>query len=198
MKNPFRVYATSLMVLAFGTTAAYNYTQQSDINFYQGHRLFTHGDYRSAESFLRKSLDVSPSRTDALREIGYCYLWTGRHAQAIDSFEKVVREGRPREQDKRALANAYAWSRKYGDAEKLLRELIASTDKAVYKRRLARIYVWTKKYAEAKTLLEEVLKQDPSDVKAKAILGAALLYSGESDQAIEVLEGALKEMKTQK
>lgn len=198
MNKPFRTYVISLAVLALGATAAYNHTQQSDINFYQGHRLFMHGEFRAAESFLQKSLEYSPQRTDALREIGYCYLWTGRHAKAIESFETMIREGKPSEEDKKALANAYAWSLRYKEAEQLLKELVVSTDKPAYKRRLARLYVWMKEYARARVVLEEVVKQDPSDIKAKAILGEALLYSGEPDRAIEVLEAVLKEMKAGK
>lgn len=198
MKNPFKIYVISLAALAFGATAVYHHTQQSDINFYQGHRLFLRGDFRQAEGFLAKSLDHSPGRTDALREAAYCYLWTGRHKEAIESFETIIREGKPNEEDKRSLANAYAWSRRYDDAVKTLKELVFSTDRTVYKRRLARIYVWMKEYGKAKVVLEEVVKDDPSDTKAKVILAEALLRSGAQDRAIAILEGALAEMKAKK
>lgn len=195
MKNPFSLYVTSLAVLAIGTTAVYQHTQKSDINFYQGHRLFAHGEYRAAESFLERSLSYSPSRTDASRDLGYCYLWTGRHDMAIHHFERIIREGRPVEDDKRALANAYAWSKRYKEAESVLRELVLTTDKTGYKRRLAGIYVWTRQYDKAKGILNEVIEKDPSDTKAKVTMARALLYSGEPDKAIPLLEAALSELK---
>ncbi len=195
--NPFRIYVVSLIALAVGTTAVYQHTQKSDINFYQGHRLFARGEYRSAESFLEKSLYYSPSRTDASRDLGYCYLWTGRHDMAIYHFERIIREGRPVEDDKRALANAYAWSKRYEEAESILRELVLTTDKTGYKRRLARVYVWTRQYDKAKDILNEVIKKDPSDIKAKVIMARAFLYSDEPDKAIPLLEAALSGLRSE-
>ncbi|MFA5355938.1 MAG: tetratricopeptide repeat protein [Candidatus Omnitrophota bacterium] len=84
-----------LIALAFissATTIIYHKTQQPDINYYQGSRLFQQGLYKDANVFYKKTLALNPSHLKALKDSAYCYQWTGEHKQAKEAFKYLIGE----------------------------------------------------------------------------------------------------------
>ena len=55
-------------LIAALTTLTYHLTQQADMNYYQGHRLFLKGDFRQAIPFFQETLEIDPKKTGAMNK----------------------------------------------------------------------------------------------------------------------------------
>ncbi|MBU1127641.1 MAG: tetratricopeptide repeat protein, partial [Candidatus Omnitrophica bacterium] len=180
------IFAVTLGLVAFITTAIFYNTQQADINYYQGHRLFEKGAYDKAIKFYEQALKIKPSYVDALEDLAYCYQWTKRYEKAIEVFQKALLS-KPQDNDlKISLAETYSWMKKYKKAIPLYEEVIRVAGAIDTKRQLAEVYIWDNQFKEAREILAEILKIAPQDRKAKLLLAKAMQYSGQAEQAIEI------------
>jgi tetratricopeptide (TPR) repeat protein len=187
------------IAFVFVVTAAiisvfYHLTQQADINYYQGHRMFLAGKYRPAIPFFQTALEEDPGKKEAILELGYSYLWTGSPKKAIPLL-LVSSKNYPK--DKKimcGLADAYSWNKKYDEAIAILRNKLLVSDDILIKKKLAEVYLWSGRNDLAEIILESILRRNPGDTDALYMLGKALYYSGESRKASEILEKLLKEM----
>jgi len=59
-------YGLILIGIAVTTTFIYHNTQQADINYYRGHKLFEKGEYDKAIKFYQKLLAEHPGLKDIL------------------------------------------------------------------------------------------------------------------------------------
>ena len=183
-----------LIVLAALISAAYHFTQQPNINYYQGHRLFVEGQYRLAAPFFEKTLELSPYREEATLELGYSYLWTGNPQKAIPLLFKSVKNYSKDDKILLALSDAYSWNKQYDKAITILRGKILETGDVLLKKKLAELYLWSGDPETARNILEPVLKRYPNDPDALYLMGKALYYSGDGLKASEVLEKLLEGM----
>jgi tetratricopeptide (TPR) repeat protein len=90
-----------------------------------------------------------------------------------------------------SLASAYSWSGDYAKSIPILKQIVENTGSLQAKIQLAEVYIWNAETEKALPILEDILKQSPEHTKAKMLWAKALYYTGESEEASEVLEGLL-------
>ncbi|MFA5271746.1 MAG: tetratricopeptide repeat protein [Candidatus Omnitrophota bacterium] len=183
----------ALVISSFCTTVIYHKTQQADINYYQGHRLFEKGKYPEAASFYKKTLFLKPSRFDALKELAYCYQWTGQQSEAIETFQKALLV-KPQDYSlKKSLAESFSWQKNYNEAIALYQEIIIATGDIDAEIKLAQVYIWDSQPQKAKEILQKVIKVKPKSFLARFLLAQAYEYSNEPQKAIDILDELAKE-----
>ena len=77
-------------MLAVATTFVFHATQQASINYYKGHDLFVQGDYEAAASYFARAVALDPEYKEALTELAYSLLWTGRSEESIHVFQQLL------------------------------------------------------------------------------------------------------------
>ena len=192
MKQKIIIGLISILV-TLSTAFTYHFTQQANINYYQGHRLFLKGKYDKAISFYVKAIEEGSSRRETYKELAYCYLWTGKSEKSIQLFKDVSTQKPDDYKIKGSLAEAYSWNRNYAEAIKIYKEIIIRTNSLWAKEKLAEVYLWNGQPEEAKIILEPLVRKDPDNHNLKLLWGKALYYTGESEKASKVFEGLLKE-----
>lgn len=113
-----------LLLTSAVTTIVYHETQSTDINYYKAHRYFEKGDYGKAIPLYKKTLAAKQSYTVALKELGYAYQWTDRHAEAISTFLKFLSYKPQDSAVKKSLAETYLWMKDYDKAIGISREVL--------------------------------------------------------------------------
>ena len=186
-------YGLILIGIAVTTTFIYHNTQQADINYYRGHRLFEKGEYDKAVRYYKNAVSINPEHLEALRELGYSYQWTKKHADAIDAFLKALALKPADKKLKKALAKTYSWRGDLDNAIKLYSEILEGEDDIDVMRDMAGAYLWAGKYDKAKNILEDILKKHPDDSTAKLLLARTLHYGGEAEKAIPIYKELLGE-----
>jgi tetratricopeptide (TPR) repeat protein len=180
-----------LLTVAVLVTVFYHKTQQADINYHQAHKFFQYGNYEKAIPYYEASLKADPNKVYSLQELAYSYLWTGTPEKSIDLFKQIIRQ-KPNDYDVMLfLASAYAWTGDYEKAIPILINVISKTGGLQAKIKLAEVYIWNAEPEKAAPILEDILKQSPEHTKAKMLWAKSLYYTGESEEAAEVLERLL-------
>lgn len=192
-KNRSIFFILILVAIATLTTFVYHKTQQSDINYYKGRKLFSRGQYQKAAAFYRKSLSISPERQDALTDLAYCYQRSDNFKDAIENFKKVLFIDPENTDIKIVLAETYSWNGESKKAIKLYEEILATNNDVDVKMRLAEVCIWDGNTDSAKEILEGVLNEHPGHAKARFLLAKAMHYSGEAEKAVVVYEELLEE-----
>ena len=182
-----------ITLLTFLTAFTYHLTQQADINYYQGHRLFLKGNYEQAIPFYVRAVEEGSARMETYKELAYCYLWTGNSEKSIQLFNDIAAQRPDDFKIKGSLAEAYSWNRNYTEAIKIFKEIVLKTNSPWAKEKLAEVYLWNGQPKEAKMILESLVKRNPDNYNLKLLWGKSLYYTGESQKASEVFEGLLKE-----
>jgi tetratricopeptide (TPR) repeat protein len=183
------LFAILLLVTGVATTGIYHLTQQADICYYKGRDLFVKAKYKDSIPFFRESLVHDPKRPETLSKLGYAYLWSGNYPQAIEVFQKLVSSEPKAPRAKKTLANVYSWNKEYAKAEAIFLEILRTdpNDREAQKE-LAEIYIWDNKFDLSKAILVALLRNNPGDARAKLLYGKALLYSGQTKEAIRIFE----------
>ena len=118
-------YGLILIGIAAATTFIYHNTQQADMNYYRGHRLFEKGEYDEAIKFYKKTLILAPSYIEALEDLAYSHQWTKRHKEAINAFQKALLLNPEDNKLKKSLAETYIWNGQYDKAKDILKNILA-------------------------------------------------------------------------
>ena len=134
MNIKIALFIVALILTSIVTTLIYYHTQQADISYYQGHRLFEKGEYNKAIKFYKKTLNSNPSRVDALKDLAYCYQWTDKYKEAIDAFQKTLLLSPKDNKLKKSLAETYSWVKEYKKAINLYSEILETMDNKDIKR----------------------------------------------------------------
>ncbi|MFA5337315.1 MAG: tetratricopeptide repeat protein, partial [Candidatus Omnitrophota bacterium] len=146
------------------------------------------GKYNEAVLFYKKALSVKPSFLPALKELAYCYQWTGNQPEAIRAFQEIILAN-PRDYAiKKSLAESLSWQKEYAQAIALYEEIIAETADSDAQIKLAQVYIWDAQPKRAKQILEGILKDEPKSFLARYLLAQALQYSNEPEEALNILE----------
>lgn len=183
----------ALFASVAGTTVVYHKTQQADINYYEGHRLYEKGKYSEAVSFYKKSLFIKPNRLDALKELAYCYQWTENLPEAIKTFREIILT-HPRDYSiKKSMAETLSWQKQYAEAIALYEEIIAQTEDSDAQIKLAQVYIWDNQPKKARAILENILRDKPKNFTARFLLAQAFQYGNEPKKAISILEELAQE-----
>ena len=188
-----------ILILASGiTTLFYQNTQQANINYHRGHRLFEKGKYDKAIKFYKRSLTINPSGLDALKEIAYSYQRTGRYEKAIEAFEEVLSRNPQDNKIKKSLAETLSWQKEYKKAVALYEEIVKAEDDVETRRQLAEVYIWDGQLEKARNILEIIRRDNPEDTKASLLLAKAMHYSGKAAEAGKIYEELLGEERKHK
>ena len=191
MKNVYIISITILVTLS--TAFTYHLTQQADINYYQGHRLFLKGKYEKAIPFYTRAIEEGSGRTKTYKELAYCYLWTGKSDKSIQLFLDIAAKNPDDLKLMGSLAEAHSWNRNFDEAIKIYKDIVLRTDSPWAKEKLAEVYVWAGQPEKAKIILEPLTERDPGNYDLKLLWGKVLYYTGESEKASKVFEELLKE-----
>lgn len=196
MNSRILLFIITLALISIVTTLVYQKTQQADINYYQGRRLFEKGEYNKAIKFYEKALAIAPSRLDALEDLAYSYQRTARLEKAIDCFQKILSLQPEAYKIKTSLAQTYSWNKEYDRAIKIYEELLKlkQEDKSQeyqIKELLSEAYKINKNYERARGLYKEVLKKNRGNIKARVALADILSWLKEYDDSISEYEKAL-------
>jgi len=177
-----------LLTVTILVTFFYYATQQANINYYQAHRFFQYGNYEKAIPYYEASIKAGLGKISALQELAYSYLWTGNPERSIDLFKQII-EQKPGDYDVMlSLASAYSWAGDYANAIPILKHIVGKTGSLQAKIQLAEVYIWNSEPEKAAIILEDVLRQSPEHTKAKILWAKSLYYTGQSEEASEVLE----------
>jgi tetratricopeptide (TPR) repeat protein len=193
-----KLFIPILISITVATTFIYHRSQQSDINYFKGHRYFEKRKYNAAIKLYEVALTREPAHIDALTELAFSYQWTKRYSEAIATFQKALSIKPDSIKLKIALAETYSWTGEYEKAIELYKKAIDLRESADTKRKLAEAYIWGNQPEKAKNILESMLKLNPRDSKAKLLLARSIQYSGKADEAILIYEELLAEEKRKK
>lgn len=160
------------------------------------HRLFfgamleAYGDANDAITQLTKALELSPSKQTILYEIASSYENIGKTSEALPYLKKAL-DLAPENPDARTM---YAIGLIYaGDAAQAKEVLKSSPDGVInIDDRLIQAYYQTKHFAEIVDIWEEKVKQNPTDARTRAGLGAAYYQAGNRGGAIASFTEAVK------
>ncbi|MDD5565635.1 MAG: tetratricopeptide repeat protein [Candidatus Omnitrophica bacterium] len=196
MIGKFAILILALVLTASGTTIVYQKTQQDDVNYYQGHRLFTVGQYTEAVRFYKKALSANPRHFNSIKELGLCYQWTGRPIQAISAFRRALAITPQNSQVKLALAETLSWQKEYSEAISLYQDVIGHTGGFEARQKLAQTYLWAGRPEESIQVLTRLRTHQPKDIKTKILLAEAFMYSNRTEEAIKIIEELLTREQT--
>ncbi|MCF7873335.1 MAG: tetratricopeptide repeat protein [Candidatus Omnitrophica bacterium] len=185
----------SLIVVAGLTSFLYHYTQQAEINYYQGHRLFLNGNYSKAIPYYKNSLKADHRQFKAKKELAYSYFWTDNPKKSIPLFEDISKKNPKNQELKLYLAKAYSRTGSRNKALSIMGKIETKDKQLDIKMTLAEIYIWNNQLTKARELLREVLAQNPSNNKAKFLLAKTFYYDQKSKKASKILENLLEEGK---
>jgi tetratricopeptide (TPR) repeat protein len=180
-----------LLTVAVLVTVFYHNTQQADINYYRANRLFRLGEYRQSIPYYETSLEADPNKINTARELAYAYLWADNPEKSIALFKKIIKNNPEEHSLMQSLASAYSWTGDYDNAIKILNYIVEKTGSLQAKIQLSEVYIWNAEPEKALIILKDILKQSPEHTKAKILWAKSLYYTGESEEASEVLEGLL-------
>jgi tetratricopeptide (TPR) repeat protein len=146
-----------------------------DCRYQLGESYFHVAEADKAAAEYSRLIQLDAGYALAYNHLGYCYLWKGEHARAIETLKRYVDlDKTPNALD--SLADAYMLQGDYARAAELKREAYRR-DPSFYfaPRSLAYIDMLRGRYRDAEALVSDTLAKAPSDdQKARSL--AALAY----------------------
>ena len=157
--------------------------------------------FSTRQSFRRylEASTVNPRDSDAHCQLGLIYLQRRQYSEAIKSFERAV-EIDPREADAHfQLGRIARLQGRFDDALKQF-EAVAKIDPQHSQnevwREIGDAYIAAARYAEARPALERYVEKRSYDPEGLYLLGLALVKTGDTSQAREMLERCVEAEKT--
>lgn len=165
-----------------------------------GDVYFDAGDYRTAASEYKRGLKLQPEDVNLLNSLGVTLVELGRYREAFAMFQEVL-SGESGNQ--MALTNAGYTAQELGFPQKAMSYLEQGVARsyatggkptAELVMRLGRIYNSLGLYAKTIEILEKAkeLLNGEGDFARLRLLGEAYMQEGKADEAIQVLQKALR------
>ena len=158
----------------------------SQANFYRAV-----GNFAAAERSLRRALAVAPTDPRTNRALAVHYLYTNRPDLAEPPL-KFLAEGQKDIRARLDLADFYFEMRRFDDARKVLRDVIATTPGFESQSRMALVEHASGRVTEAHAVLRQVLKKEPNHSAALALEARFLLRENRTTDALRVVRQALR------
>jgi tetratricopeptide (TPR) repeat protein len=153
----------------------------------------TQQKWPEAEQQLKRATMVAPKSVDARVELARLYMATNRRAEAEISLAEAKTALSEDPMGYRLLADFYSQT---GQVDKALAEFGALHTQHPKDIALTKSYAYllltTDRYGEAQNLDAEILKANPRDTDGTIIKGQIFTKQGHADQAMTVLESAVK------
>lgn len=166
---------------------------ESDMMLDLGEILVWQGKYDEALDLISRADPEGQSSRGGIIT-ARAFLYAGRYSEAEKAIERVLAGdvGRQDRQDaRRALADTYAYSRRYEKAIPLYEDILGETKDVGVKEKLADVLSWDRQYARSVGLYAEILEEryDPKTHRQKArVLGWARLYRDSEIEYLRLLE----------
>lgn len=149
------------------------------------------GDYSSAIPFYKKSIELNPSNTDSLNNLGYNYGRLGQSETAMSYFQKAL-EIQPSENIYNNLGSVYSKHKNWILAREQFDKALQLNPKyPEAMSNLAENYSKQGLYDQAIALFLQALEINPGSEQTHNNLGAAYSLSGHPDQGIDHFKQAL-------
>lgn len=118
--------------------------------------------------------------------------WDGRHAEAIEEYDRVLLST-PKDREVRlARAQVLSWADRLGDALSAYEQILQDhPDDLQALRGKGRILSWRGRYREAIAHVQPLLRQQPNDRESTVILAESLNWMGRPDRAESALRNQL-------
>ena len=134
--------------------------QPDDVNanYRLGHALYSMKNYHSAFTYLQKSFEADPTKTENLLPLGVCYFHVGDHEKSELNLLRALETGNAGEEARFYLGSIYFSKKKYEEAAALLE--ISRKDRRYFVKSLfllAKIFYEQENYERAVEILEEGL-----------------------------------------
>jgi len=152
--------------------------------------LFAQTQIQAAESGLPPARDDTPD-WQARLELARLLTQSGRHAESVEQYRKVLRDKPDQTQARIGLARALFWSGKREEAAAELAKTPESAFTAEDRLLQAELDLSTGRHDEAITALRAYLALRPADVKARLKLADALSWRKRLDESLAEYEKVL-------
>lgn len=153
------------------------------------------GEFRQAIALLEPLMKDPEFANLVRRDLGMCYLQTGRSADALDRLRAATASAdtADAQRDRIALVEAALLTGDLVTAGTTLETLRTQRGSAPDIARLRAAYFWKRgRHTLARDLLYDLLAANPDDIDAQCLLGEVLTSMGNSAGARETFEQALQ------
>jgi tetratricopeptide (TPR) repeat protein len=167
--------------------------RSEDILLRLSETLLWQGKYAEALSFADEAAEIRPSFRVSMTR-ARIFLYSGDNISAEKELEKIITQSPDDEAIYEArvmLADTYAYSKKFTDAEISYLEILEENDDMGVKEKLADVLSWDRQYSRALDLYDEILGEnyDTKIHRQKArVLGWARKYSDAEKEYKELLK----------
>ncbi len=166
------------------------YPRNIDVKFYFGVLYFFQNDYKEAEYYFLKALDINPSHSETLYNLGAVYKKTFRLKDSINAYQNVIEIEKG---DTDVYKNAI---KKLGEIETEIKinknlsldDYVLSSD--IFKKAFQLLKL--EKYEEAIELINQELKIDQKHVQSLGNIGYAYLKTSNYELAEKYFLEALE------
>lgn len=181
-----------LLILGVVPTLAVAQADASRGHFNRGVELQRKGDLEGARAAYEEALRLSPTRVDALSNLGLVLLNLGALDQAVERLGQAVALQPDLHQVRLALAFAHFRSGRFGPAEREAARVVAGVPgdpRALHLLGLSRLKL--DRTEDGVSALEAALQADAKNVEAAGTLATAYIRLGDVDKAEALLAGPL-------
>jgi len=162
--------------------------------YLKGHYTMKHWNLAGAVELFQQALKRDPGYTPALRALAIVYYKTGRFTEARELAKKVLRRN---EDDHTARYYRVLGRIKTSVAERLVEDLDLIGRRAAYRHVVpyvqASLAVEQGNLGRVEQLLRRAIRENPGDLKARAVLAAILRHLGRRDDAVRLVDRVLAE-----
>jgi tetratricopeptide (TPR) repeat protein len=174
-------------------TAAQDYPQNGTLKFWLGKTFYLQGNYQKAIENLNLAAGKLPKNSNeqiqAVQMLGLGNYISGRLAEAIPHFEKIMQRQPENGEVAYALGVSYIQTRQPEKSRQIFAKLFrVPTNSAAAYLLNAKMHVRQQFEETAEVELTKALELDPKLPEVRFVLGELAIYRAEIDQGIEFLK----------
>lgn len=151
-------------------------------------------DKEAALSNFKKAADLSPDNAMYTETLAQSYVNTGRYAEAIEVFERIIGADRNRTDILELLVQLYQQQGDYDNAIRTverMEQIEGKNEQLSYTK--SDLYTQQGNKAAALAEMKKLADEYPYDLNYRGLYGDMLLMNGEEKQAMDIYTGILKE-----
>jgi len=152
-----------------------------------------YGQQKAPEGSIVPKSDQVPewkARWELARVLGYAK----RYGEAVDEYQKVLKEKPDLHEAKIEMAKTLFWMGKKDEALRALEEVPVAKLDGQARSALADIYISQKRYDRAEPLLRDLVAKDPKDHRARLKLAELLSWNKRYKESIDEYEAILSDL----
>lgn len=169
-------------------------SQSAEAAFLRGYYSIKHWNFEGAMNNFKEALEINPGLVPAMRWLGILYYKTGRIAEALDLFDRVLKKD---EDDHTARYYRALSKKRLGIDLRLKDDLHTLSRRAAYRHLapyvLAALEIEDENYSDASALLKKAIRNNPDNIKARVMRAAVERHLGHEKEAGILIEEVLRE-----